>query len=167
MHQALLALIGPSSRNHVGLILSERLINMPVQIAPPMYRLLSDEMRWAIEANEPYRFSHLVCISRTYRVSPDDDHTMEGIESTAPPAKRQRSKATPTQPSTLRTFPYHPEDEIWEELASHTIDYSFTHHETRDADAVGADTAGRLMLLPAEQFDALVTSMSEKYALSS
>ena len=47
--QALQSAIGPDSNAHVGLILSERLINMPVQIAPHMYRLLDDEMRWAVE----------------------------------------------------------------------------------------------------------------------
>jgi protein BCP1 len=33
---------------HVGLIVSERLINMPVQVMPPMYRMLSEEMQRAI-----------------------------------------------------------------------------------------------------------------------
>jgi protein BCP1 len=34
--------------NHVGFVLSERLINMPVQVVPPMYRMLADEIQWAI-----------------------------------------------------------------------------------------------------------------------
>ena len=38
-----------SSNNHIGLILSERLVNMPVQIVPPMYRMLTDEIKWAVE----------------------------------------------------------------------------------------------------------------------
>ena len=41
--------LAPSSNNHVGLIFSERLVNMPVQIIPPMYRMLADEIKWAIE----------------------------------------------------------------------------------------------------------------------
>jgi protein BCP1 len=41
--------LASSSNNHVGLILSERLVNMPVQVVPPMYRLLADEIKWAIE----------------------------------------------------------------------------------------------------------------------
>jgi len=41
--------LASSSNNHVGLILSERLVNMPVQIVPPMYRMLADEIKWAIE----------------------------------------------------------------------------------------------------------------------
>lgn len=41
--------LASSSNNHVGLILSERLVNMPVQIVPPMYRMLADEIKWAVE----------------------------------------------------------------------------------------------------------------------
>jgi len=41
--------LASSSDNHVGLILSERLVNMPVQIVPPMYRMLADEIKWAVE----------------------------------------------------------------------------------------------------------------------
>jgi protein BCP1 len=36
-----------SPPQHVGFIFSERLINMPVQVVPPMYRMLSDEINWA------------------------------------------------------------------------------------------------------------------------
>jgi protein BCP1 len=37
------------SHNHVGLVFSERLINMPVQTVPPMYRMLDNEIKWAID----------------------------------------------------------------------------------------------------------------------
>lgn len=49
MADSLRALFGPSSNAQVGLIISERLINMPVQVAPHMYRLLADEIRWALD----------------------------------------------------------------------------------------------------------------------
>lgn len=49
MLDSLRVLFGPSSTAQVGLILSERLINMPVQVAPHMYRLLADEIRWALD----------------------------------------------------------------------------------------------------------------------
>ncbi len=42
-------LLKDTSQFHVGLILSERLINMPVQIVPPMYKMLQEEIQWAIE----------------------------------------------------------------------------------------------------------------------
>jgi hypothetical protein len=36
------------SQQHVGLVICERLVNMPVQVIPPMYRMLADELRRAI-----------------------------------------------------------------------------------------------------------------------
>jgi len=34
---------------HVGLIIGERVYNMPPQVMPPMYRMLQDEIGWAVE----------------------------------------------------------------------------------------------------------------------
>ncbi|CAG8553055.1 15242_t:CDS:2, partial [Racocetra fulgida] len=42
-------LLKKDSIEHVGLILSERLINMPVQIVPPMYKMLQEEIQWAVD----------------------------------------------------------------------------------------------------------------------
>lgn len=36
------------AEHHVGLVLSERVINMPVQVMAPMYRMLSEEIDEAI-----------------------------------------------------------------------------------------------------------------------
>lgn len=36
------------TQTHVGIVVGERLINMPVQVIPPMYRMLVDEMKQAI-----------------------------------------------------------------------------------------------------------------------
>jgi protein BCP1 len=38
------------SNSHIGIILTERLLNMPSQIIPPMYKMLVEEMDLAIEA---------------------------------------------------------------------------------------------------------------------
>ncbi|CEQ38600.1 SPOSA6832_00045, partial [Sporobolomyces salmonicolor] len=84
---------------HVGLVLNERLVNMPVQVVPPMFRMLEEELQWAREdaslafpfllpslsmqhlltlkgvrprgrsQNEPYHFSHLLFLSRVFRSS--------------------------------------------------------------------------------------------------
>lgn len=49
LHAVLEDALASSSNNHVGLVLSERLVNMPVQVVPPMYSMLADEIKWAIE----------------------------------------------------------------------------------------------------------------------
>ena len=64
-HSALQSLLDPSvSTKHVGLVICERLVNMPVQVVPPMYRMLSDELKWAVEdvniTRLLFRFFHSV-----------------------------------------------------------------------------------------------------------
>lgn len=39
----------PAKPRHVGLVLSERLVNMPAQIMPPAYKMLQEELQWARE----------------------------------------------------------------------------------------------------------------------
>ena len=41
-----------------GLIISERFINMPVEVIPPMYKMLLQEMEKAEDAHENYEFDY-------------------------------------------------------------------------------------------------------------
>jgi len=34
---------------HVGLVIGERAYNVPPQVMPPMYRMMQDEISWAVE----------------------------------------------------------------------------------------------------------------------
>jgi len=145
----------------VGLILSERLINMPVQIVPPMYRIFSEE----IQSTTNKGFDYFLCISRTYRISAGDANAMEGVESTGPPPKRQKGKPAARAPSGLGTYSYHPEDEVLEKYASYSMNYEFTHKQVREEDAFGADIGGKLMLIPADKLKEVVDEMAERYTV--
>lgn len=55
-HSALQSLLSPAglqSQNHVGFVFSERLINMPVQTVPPMYRMLEEEVKRVVQEVRP------------------------------------------------------------------------------------------------------------------
>lgn len=93
---------------HVGFVFSERLINMPVQVMPPMYRMLVDEMQWAIDDGEPYVFSHYIFISRTY--TPSAEQEMDWAGEAPPTSKRQ--KQAPRHEEEGRTHSFHFEDEV-------------------------------------------------------
>ena len=41
------------SSSHVGFVFSARLVNMPVQLVPPMYNMLQEEIQWAIDDVSP------------------------------------------------------------------------------------------------------------------
>jgi len=49
LHNKLKELLAAGSKKEVGLILSERFINMPVETAPPMWRMLLEEVKWAVD----------------------------------------------------------------------------------------------------------------------
>ena len=70
---------------------------MPVQVVPPMYNMLADEIKWALadvrycfsalqfsfsngsflffimEQGEPYHFTHLIILSRVYHLSEEEE----------------------------------------------------------------------------------------------
>ncbi|KAJ1724078.1 Mss4p nuclear export, partial [Coemansia biformis] len=52
---------------NTGLLLNERVINMPPQIVPPMLKMLTGEMKEAAEAGKPFDFEHLLLICPMFR----------------------------------------------------------------------------------------------------
>ncbi|KAJ7288545.1 p21-C-terminal region-binding protein-domain-containing protein [Mycena rebaudengoi] len=167
-HAQLSALFS-APNTHVGLVLGERLVNMPVQTVPPMYRMLSDEIKWALADSEPYAFMHLLFVSRTYHLSPAEEEAAASRPSTRPKSKKNKKpKAQPQAaytPAADGIYPFHPEDACIQEHATHTLSYAFSSAppESRDADSFGLDVRGRLMLLDAQRWDSLVARMGEVY----
>ncbi|KAI8983274.1 p21-C-terminal region-binding protein-domain-containing protein [Trametes punicea] len=160
LHSKLQSLLGPSglfSQNHIGFIFSERLVNMPVQIMPHMYRMLADEIQWALDDNEPYDFKHLIIISRIYRLTAEE---AAELHASAPRTKRQK-QSEPTQGAGV--YPFHPEDDVIRKFATHTLDYNFTHAQPRGEDAFGLDTGGRIMFLPANRLRDVATALAEAF----
>ncbi|GAA6054939.1 hypothetical protein JCM3770_004061 [Rhodotorula araucariae] len=156
---------------HVGLVLSERLVNMPAQIVPPMYRMLDEELTWAKDENEPYHFSHLLFLSRVFRSSTaalEDDPNAAfeaklaaeaGARAPAPKRKKGRKGAAAGAAADApvgerdeeRMFVYHAEDEVVAKLATHKHVFEFTN-KRRTAEGggeqFGVDVRGQLMLMP-------------------
>ncbi|KAG5641507.1 hypothetical protein DXG03_005079 [Asterophora parasitica] len=165
---------------HVGLVLSERLINMPVQVVPPMYNMLVKELQWAIDDAEPYTFTHYLFVSRTYHLSPEEESALMNAaphSRARPTSKKKRTHAHAASDSTEGerspdgVYPFHVEDDVIRAAASHTLDYAFTTpspstsaDEPRPKDAFGLDTRGRVMLVPADGFQALVSRLGEVYS---
>ncbi|KAF8060830.1 p21-C-terminal region-binding protein-domain-containing protein [Lyophyllum atratum] len=169
-HATLQALFS-QNQAHIGFVFCERLINMPVQVIPPMYNMLSKELQWAIDDNEPYTFSHYLFISRTYHLTQDEESALlnSAPHAKAQPSSKKSRKATTTQPIPASApdgiYPYHPEDEYIKLASVHSVDYQFTTAaEPRDKDSFGLDTRGRMMLVPADRFVELVAKMNEVYA---
>lgn len=142
-----------SSGKHVGLVLTERLINMPSEIAPPMYGMLIDEIEAAVEDKEPYEFSHYLIISKTYHE----------IESTLDVEERKRKKGK--QDATL--FYFHPEDEVLQKHAVAHGSYDYTKIDEAIADSkrafqeMGVMPRGFMILIEASKFAGAAKAISE------
>ncbi|KAG5651850.1 hypothetical protein H0H81_007226 [Sphagnurus paluster] len=180
---------------HVGLVLSERLVNMPVQVVPPMYAMLEREVGWALADNEPYRFTHYLILTRTYRLSPDEESALANSapvsSKKAKKTKKARSGGDPSMSvgsmgmdvdvdmdgtgasadgrAADGVYPFHPEDAVIRAAAQHSIDYRFSKSaekdEPRAKDAFGLDTRGRMMLVSADRWPVLVQRLGELYAV--
>ncbi|KAJ5678109.1 Protein bcp1 [Penicillium maclennaniae] len=144
---ALHELISQTPVPPIGLILTERVINMPSEVIPPMYNMLLEEMAWAIQDNEPYNFSHYVIISKNYQE-----------------ASKEKKKAG----ETAQQFFFHPEDEVLQRNAvcSGTLEYTHQqddgHSDSKRAfQEVGIRTNGSLTLIDGSKFEAAVKAVTE------
>ncbi|KAF2816450.1 uncharacterized protein BDZ99DRAFT_136275 [Mytilinidion resinicola] len=153
-------LLAPTSSAQVGLILTERFINMPAEIVPPMYNMLLEEISWALEEKEPYEFSHYLVLSKTYtevESKLDQEHS-----------RPQKKKKKDPQ---LETFYFHPEDEVLHKHAMGKANFDYTKQgDEGAADAkrafqeLGVRPQGHMILLEGGKFGAAVKAISEYLA---
>lgn len=154
------SLLTPTSQSEVGLILTERLINMPSEITPPMYTLLLDEIKWALEEAEPYNFTHYLIFSKTYKEVTSNPPDME-VEDNAPPSKKvKKGKGKGAgDAGEAETFYFHAEDEVLHKHATAFGDFDYTTEADEGAaDAkrtfseAGIAPQGHLILVEAAKF---------------
>ena len=168
---------GPSAagKPHIGLVLSERLINMPAEIAPPLYTMLMDEVEAAVEDGEPYQFTHYLLLSKTYQevqsdiaMVVDDDDDDDNNNS----SKGKRKKARTSGGASADTlFYFHPEDEVFRKHAAASGTFPYTKIDESVADSkrafqdLGVKSQGLLMLIEADKLPAAVEAVT-KYVQS-
>ncbi|KLU82591.1 hypothetical protein MAPG_01663 [Magnaporthiopsis poae ATCC 64411] len=147
---------GPDGGNKhaVGLVLADRLINMPSEIVPPMYRLLVDEIEAAVEDKEPYEFSHYLIISKTY-TEVESNLEME--------TERKKKKAKEEAPF----FYFHAEDEVLQKHALAYGSYPYSRADEAVADSkrafqeMGVKSQGHMILIEAAKFEGAVKAIGD------
>ena len=147
----------------VGLILTERLINVPSEVAPLMYSMLLEEIQWALEEKEPYTFTHYLILSKTYKevaskLDEEDDR----------PKKKKKASGS------SEVFYFHPEDEVFQRhtLCQGSFDYSTKQDEghsdsKRAFQELGIKPQGHMMLIEAGKFKTAVKDVAEYLSPSS
>ena len=153
-------LLGQDGTAEVGLVLTDRLLNMPSELVPPMYKMLLEEIAWALEEKEPYRFTHYLVLSKTYT----EADSLLDQEDDRPKKKKKRA----SQGGQSETLYFHPEDEVLHRHALAHGSYPFVK-ETFDGNAdsrrafqeMGIKPQGHMILIEAAQFEEAVNAMGE------
>lgn len=150
-------LLSQTSMPDVGLILTERLINVPSEVVPPMYTMLQEEIQWALEEKEPYNFTHYLIISKTYeevasKLDQEDDR---------PQKKTKKSGSDKPE-----LFYFHPEDEVLQKHAMCYGNYDYTNPQSdgqsdskRAFQELGIRPSGHMMLLEAPKLEGAVAAV--------
>jgi len=142
----------------VGLVISERMINMPVEAAPPLYSMLLDEVEAAVEDKEPFEFTHWLVLSRSYN---EVESTLE-IETER---KRKKVKEEPAR------FYFHAEDELLLKHATAHGQFNYAKEAESSADSkrafqdAGIKPHGFMMLFEADKFPVAVGAISDSFQL--
>jgi len=158
----------------VGLILSERLINMPTEVIPPLYTMLVDEMKRIstegsdVEKEAVKDYSHYLILSRTYievmsnlpnMITEDDED-----DANARPKKKQKSSTK----KSAEVFYFHPEDEVLQKYALCHGDWDFekqvdggSSDSKRAFQDAGIKPKGHAILIEAGKFEEAIKAMHE------
>lgn len=150
---------GEDGDAHVGLVLGERLINMPPEISPPLYSMLVDEVEAAVEDGEPWAFTHYLVVSKGYHEVQSQLDDGSGVR------KSKKSKAGGGDSAPM--FYFHPEDEVLQKHAVAVGSFTYTHDEESSADSkrafqeMGVRSMGYLMLIEAAKWPAAVKAVAE------
>ncbi|KAG9253393.1 p21-C-terminal region-binding protein-domain-containing protein [Emericellopsis atlantica] len=140
-------------KKQVGLVFSERLINVPGEIAPPLHSMLIDEVGAAVEDKEPYEFTHYLILSKTY----------QEVESVLDVEDRKKKKAK----EQASVYPFHPEDEVFQRYATAYGSFEYTKQDEAVADSkrafqeMGIKTFGHMILIEASKYPEAVEAVKK------
>ncbi|MCJ1245528.1 Mss4p nuclear export [Trapelia coarctata] len=150
-------LLQSSEGVEVGLILTERLINIPAEVVPPMYRMLLEEIAWAIEEKEPYNFTHYLILSKTYQ----EVASKLSVGEDRPQKKKKKQDSE-------EIFYFHPEDEV---LHRHAVAHGNYTHIKQEAEGqsdakrafqdLGIKPQGHMILLEAPRGEIAVKALED------
>ncbi|KAG0310124.1 Mss4p nuclear export, partial [Dissophora globulifera] len=155
LHAKLKELLGAGSKKELGLIVSERFINMPVETAPPMWRMMLEEVKWAVEEGLPFNFEYFLILCPTYHeVAPKEE-----LDDEAPKPTKKKTKMS--EPA---TFFFHPEEEMLQQFAEFTQDFKLTTPTTtaeskNTFEDYGIAPARRMMLIHKDKIPEVVQLM--------
>lgn len=128
-----------------------------------MYKMLLEEISWAIEEQEPYDLTHYLVLSKTYH----EVASALGEEDVRSSKKQKKAGKM----AASEVFYFHPEDEV---LQRHAVCFgSFQYLEEaagsdskRTFQELGIKPGGHMILLEAKKFEAAVKELQDYFSQS-
>lgn len=154
----------PQSKTRIALVVSERLVNLPVQLMSPLWKMTIDEVEKAQKEGTPdLDFTHYLLISRVYKMDVGDENIDTAMSSTVTqPSSKKTKKAKPTGPAvTSGLFHYHPEEEFLEQSALHKHTFDFKTSQPRNEESFGVEQKGRISIYDAKNMQAALKIMED------
>ncbi len=125
-----------------------------------MYKMLLEEISWAVEEKEPYDFTHYLVFSKTYR------EVASALDEEATPKSKKQKKAS--RKGRSESFYFHPEDEVLQKHAAVAGSFEY-QKEAGGSDAkrtfqeLGIKPEGHMILIEAAKFEAAVKALQEYF----
>ncbi|KAK6888438.1 Protein BCP1 [Candida tropicalis] len=152
-----------SKKLKTGLIISERFINMPVEVIPPMYKMLLEEMEKAEESHELYEFDYFLIISRVYQL-------VDPVEQEEPESnKSKKKKISSSDPKPIEMDYFHMEDQVLEEYANYKGVFEYSNENKQETDSrrvfteYGIDPKLSLILIDKDNLAKAVIEMANQF----
>lgn len=130
-----------------------------------MYKMLLEEISWALEEKEPYHFTHYLILSKTYREVSSNLHQEMGTSK-----KKKKQKMASQQQDESSVFYFHPEDEVLQRHASAHGGFDYIKQEAeghsdskRAFQDLGVKPQGHMILIEAAKFEPAVRAMEEYF----
>ncbi|KAK9115253.1 hypothetical protein Syun_022050 [Stephania yunnanensis] len=123
---------------NVGLLISQRVVNLPPQLLPPLYDALFDEVSWAIEdepteeLRESFRFKYYILLTKIYE-------------------RKSANKGKGTSSDDEPIIYAKPEDEIFHKLSSWSFDFPIRTQEITAHELRNYNLKGLVMAIEAEK----------------
>jgi protein BCP1 len=135
-------------KDRVGIVLNDRLINMPPQIAPPLFEMLMEE--------NDIEYKNIVYISKVYTEVDSTLSEDEDEEEKRPKKKKKVQK---------ESFYFQAEDEFIESFSSHHFDYSLPKQQSSDSRRVfqeaGIEPFRRVLTISFDKMKSIVEKLKQ------
>ena len=127
-----------------------------------MYTMLQEEIAWALDDKEPYKFTHYLILSKTYT------EVVSKLDAETDDRPRKKKAKNAGKAAANEVFYFHPEDTVIGQHAAGVASYAYTKEEAeghadskRAFQELGIKPQGHMMLIEAKAFAKAVRAVED------